>query len=62
MNKSNGTTSMREALEKGSKVMVEGRLLHQTYETKEGERKNRTIVEANEFLLLTKPFTPEEAE
>ncbi len=52
---------MRETLEKGSKVMVEGRLLHQTYETKAGERKNRTVVEANEFwscLLHTKGRQP----
>ena len=53
---------MREALEKGSKVMVEGRLLHQTYETKAGERKNRTVVEANEFLVLSSPYKGEAAE
>jgi len=53
---------MRETLEKGSKVMVEGRLLHQTYETKAGERKNRTVVEANEFLVLSSPYKGEPAE
>jgi single-stranded DNA-binding protein len=53
---------MREALEKGIKVMVEGRLLHQTYETKAGERKNRTVVEANEFLVLSSPYKGEAAE
>jgi single-strand DNA-binding protein len=53
---------MRETLEKGSKVMVEGRLLHQTYETKAGERKNRTVVEANEFLVLSSPYKGEAAE
>jgi single-strand DNA-binding protein len=53
---------MRDALEKGSKVMVEGRLLHQTYETKAGERKNRTVVEANEFLVLSTPYKGEVAE
>ena len=53
---------MRDALEKGSKVMVEGRLLHQTYETKAGERKNRTVVEANEFLVLSAPYRGEAAE
>lgn len=53
---------MRDALEKGSKVMVEGRLLHQTYETKAGERKNRTVVEANEFLVLSAPYRGEVAE
>ena len=27
-------------------------LIHQTYENKAGERKNRTVIEANEFMLF----------
>lgn len=44
---------MNEVLAKGKKVIIEGRLIHQTYENKEGERKNRSVIEANEFMLLT---------
>lgn len=44
---------MKETLEKGKKIIVEGRLIHQTYENKKGERKNRTVIEANEFMLFT---------
>ena len=39
-------------LEQRQKIIVEGRLIHQTYENKNGERKNRTVVEANEFMLF----------
>ena len=42
---------MKDILSKGKKIIVEGRLIHQTYENKNGERKNRTVVEANEFML-----------
>ena len=44
---------MKKILSKGKKVIIEGRLIHQTYENKEGVRKNRTVIEANEFMLLT---------
>lgn len=43
---------MKDTLEKGKKIIVEGRLIHQTYENKAGERKNRTVIEANEFMLF----------
>ncbi|MBL6661230.1 MAG: single-stranded DNA-binding protein [Crocinitomicaceae bacterium] len=50
---------MNEILSKGKKIIVEGRLIHQTYENKNGERKNRTVVEANEFMLFD-PLTHSE--
>lgn len=50
---------MNEILSKGKKIIVEGRLIHQTYENKNGERKNRTVVEANEFMLFD-PLTHNE--
>jgi len=53
---------MSELLAKGKKIIVEGRLTHQTYENKDGERKNRTVVEANEFMLLTPKFENNESE
>jgi single-stranded DNA-binding protein len=34
-------------------VIVEGKLVHQSYETKAGEKRYGTIIEASEFLLLT---------
>ena len=43
---------MKDTLEKGKKIIVEGRLIHQTYENKSGERKNRTVIEANEIMLF----------
>ena len=43
---------MNDILSKGKKIIVEGRLIHQTYENKSGERKNRTVIEANEFMLF----------
>ena len=43
---------MKDTLEQGKKIIVEGRLIHQTYENKSGERKNRTVIEANEFMLF----------
>lgn len=44
---------VNKALQKGQEVIVEGKLVHQTYNTKEGEKRYTTIVEATEFLLLT---------
>lgn len=40
-------------LNKGQEVVVEGRLINNTYETKEGEKRYGTSIEVNEFLLLT---------
>jgi single-stranded DNA-binding protein len=40
-------------LKKGQEVIVEGKLIHQNYETKSGEKRFSTIIEASEFLLLT---------
>ncbi len=38
--------------QKGSKIALEGRLVHRTYETKEGQKKFYTEVVANSFLML----------
>jgi single-strand DNA-binding protein len=43
---------VKKALNKGQEVIVEGKLVHQTYETKTGEKRYGTIIEATEFLLL----------
>lgn len=39
-------------LKKGQEIVVEGRLVNSSYETKDGEKKYSTIVEASSFLKL----------
>ncbi len=41
-------------LQKGNEIVVDGKLITNTYETKEGEKRYGTSIEMNEFLLLTK--------
>ncbi|MBT8236054.1 MAG: single-stranded DNA-binding protein [Bacteroidia bacterium] len=41
-------------LAKGKEVAVEGKLMHRTYETKEGEKRYVTEVRCNELLMLGK--------
>ncbi len=40
-------------LDKGLEVMLEGKLVNQTYETKSGEKRFSTVVELNEFLIIS---------
>lgn len=40
-------------LNKGQEVLVEGRLVNNSYETKEGEKRYGTTIEVNEFLMLS---------
>ena len=42
-----------KVLEKGMEVIVEGRLVNKSYETKAGEKRFSTEIEMNEFLILT---------
>lgn len=37
---------------KGQEIAVEGKLVTRSYETKEGEKKTRTEIVVNEFLLI----------
>lgn len=39
-------------LEKGMEILLEGKLVHQSYESKTGEKKFSTIIEANAFLII----------
>lgn len=41
-------------LTKGKQVAVEGKLMHRSYETKEGEKRYITEVRCNELLMLGK--------
>jgi single-strand DNA-binding protein len=43
---------IQKNLNKGQEILIEGKLVHQTYETKTGEKRNETIIEINEFLIL----------
>jgi single-strand DNA-binding protein len=39
-------------LKKGQEVVVEGRLVNNSYETKEGEKRYGTNIEVSDFLIL----------
>lgn len=43
---------LEKYLQKGKEVAVEGKLVHRSYETKDGQRKYITEVVANETLFL----------
>jgi single-strand DNA-binding protein len=40
---------------KGAEIMIEGKLRYRTYETKEGEKKYITEIEARELMLMGAP-------
>lgn len=48
----NTATLIEKVLKKGQEVIVEGRLVNKSYETKTGEKRYTTEVEMNEFLAL----------
>ena len=41
-------------LKKGKQVVVEGKLIHRSYENKEGEKRYITEIKCNELLMLGK--------
>jgi single-strand DNA-binding protein len=44
---------MKKILDKGQEVIIEGKLVHKQYETKSGEKRFQTEVEAQDFLLVS---------
>jgi single-strand DNA-binding protein len=40
-------------LEKGLEVFLDGKLIHQSYENKKGEKQYSTIVEATDFFIVS---------
>jgi single-strand DNA-binding protein len=50
---------MAKILKKGSNVVVQGKLVHRTYEDKEGNVKYTSEVKVNEFINMTKQETEE---
>jgi single-strand DNA-binding protein len=43
---------IEKVLNKGSEVVIEGRIVNRSYETKEGEKRFSTEIELNEFVVL----------
>jgi single-strand DNA-binding protein len=43
----------QKALDKGVEVVIEGKLVQQSYELKGGEKRYTTVVEASDFLLVS---------
>lgn len=41
-----------KTLDKGMEIILEGRLVHQSYESKTGEKKFTTVIEASAFLII----------
>ena len=39
-------------LSKGQKISLEGRIVYKTYETENGEKRQTTVIDLKEFLLL----------
>ena len=48
----NTATLVGQILNKGQEVIVQGRLVNKSYETKTGEKRYTTEIEMNEFLAL----------
>lgn len=46
-------------LNKGQEIVVEGKLVNSSYETKEGEKRFGTTIEVNDFLIIS-PKTSDE--
>lgn len=42
-----------KSLEKGMEIVIEGRLVNSSYETKTGEKRFSTDIHLNEFIILT---------
>jgi single-strand DNA-binding protein len=41
-----------KTLDKGMEIILEGRLVHQSYEAKTGEKKFTTVIETSAFLII----------
>ncbi len=44
---------VKKLLNKGQEIMLEGKLVNQSYETKSGEKRYSTIVEISDFLIIS---------
>jgi single-strand DNA-binding protein len=50
-----GKTAERASkiLNKGQEIVVEGKIVNNSYETKDGEKRYNTTIEVNEFLIIS---------
>lgn len=46
--------TIEKYVKKGQEIAVEGKLITKTFETKEGEKRTKTEIQVQEFLLLGK--------
>ena len=44
-----------DVLQKGQEVLLNGRIVNNSYETKDGEKRYGTSIEMNEFLMISSP-------
>lgn len=44
---------VEKVLDKGTEVVIEGRIVNRSYETKEGEKRFTTEIELSEFVILS---------
>ena len=49
---------VKQYLTKGQEIMLEGKLVHQSYETATGEKRYATVIEATEFLVISEKKEP----
>ncbi len=47
-----GADLVEKLLKKGSEIALDGKIIYNKYETKEGEKRTNTEIQVNEFLLL----------
>lgn len=52
----------KEQLKKGSKIILNGKLRNDIYETKQGEKRSKTEVSLRQFMLLNREKNNEKAE
>ncbi len=48
-------------LSKGQEIVLEGKITYQTFETKAGEKRTATIIEAQDFLIVERKVTEKKA-
>jgi single-strand DNA-binding protein len=50
-----GTTAdlIKKLLNKGQEIVVDGKIVNRSYETKNGEKRFSTNIEVNEFLIIS---------
>lgn len=50
---------VKTALNKGNEIILDGRIVNQSYETKTGEKRYSTIIEVSDFLMISQKIEKE---